>query len=47
MELNGYDKKVVQNTIELVPNAKPVRQKYIPISPKMEPVMKQELAYLV
>lgn len=46
-DLKGFDPHIAQHTIELEPNAKPVRQKQRPLNPKLEPLMIKELTKLV
>lgn len=46
-DLKGYDPNIIQHTIELTNEAKPVRQKQRPVNPKIESLMAQELKKLI
>lgn len=45
--LKGFDPRIVEHTVDLDPNSKPVRQKQRPINPRLEPLMIKELNKLV
>lgn len=45
-DLKVYEKSVVQHTIELVSEVRPVRQKQRPVNPKIEALMQQEVLKL-
>lgn len=45
--LKGFDPSITQHTIELEPNAKPVRKKQRPLNPNLEPLMIKRLNKLI
>ena len=46
-DLKGFDPILFQHTIYFNQNAKLVRQKQVPINPKIEPLMRKELLRLI
>jgi len=46
-DLHGYDRNIIQHTIELTEGSKPVRQKQRPVNPRIEPLMVDELQKLL
>ena len=46
-DLKGFDPRLFQHTIDLVDDAKPVRQKKRPVNPKIEPLIRKELSKLI
>ncbi|KAH9291089.1 hypothetical protein KI387_044660, partial [Taxus chinensis] len=46
-DLRGLNPKLAQHTIELDPDAKPIRKKQRPVNPHIEPLMKKELKKLI
>lgn len=46
-DLKGYDSSIIQHTIDLVEGFKPIWQKKMPVNPKIEALMVQELTILI
>lgn len=46
-DLKGFDPNIAQHTIEILPNAKPIKPKQIPPNPTMDPLMFEELNKII